>query len=157
MPPAARMGLYRAKCDPETLEIITRARRMRANHPLLDTIYILSNADYNFIEETKRWLATDGWHVILTSGDVASQWEDQEIGEAVDTEIARRAGVFVGNGVSTAASSNFLRCPVTDAIPNSSRRCRAMSRCYVQRTDVIGISHSTGDSGKNIRLARSRV
>lgn len=109
MPAPARMGLYRAKCDPETLEIITRARRMRANHPLLDTIYILSNADYNFIEETKRWLASDGWHVILTSGDVASQWEDQEIGEAVDTEIARRAGVFVGNGVSLSRVWAFLR------------------------------------------------
>lgn len=152
------MGLYRAKCDPETLEIITRARRMRANHPLLNTIYILSNADYNFIEETKRWLATDGWHVILTSGDVASQWEDQEIGEAVDTEIARRAGVFVGNGVSSATLSSFLRRPVSDPIPDSSPRCRAMLRCCEQRTVDIGISRSTGDTGrgKNRRLVRSR-
>lgn len=99
MPKPAVLGLYRAKCDPETLEIIARARRMRVNHPLLNTIYILSNADYNFIEETKKWLASDGWHTILTSSDIVSEFDDQEVGEAVDTEIARRSGVFVGNGV----------------------------------------------------------
>lgn len=110
MPEAARLGLYRAKCDPEVLEIIARARRMRANHPLLDTIYILSNADYNFIEETKKWLASDGWHMIISSNDVTQNWEDQEVGEAVDTEIARRAGVFVGNGVSRLASSCLHQC-----------------------------------------------
>lgn len=110
MPEAARLGLYRAKCDPEVLEIIARARRMRANHPLLDTIYILSNADYNFIEETKKWLASDGWHTIISSNDVTQNWEDQEVGEAVDTEIARRAGVFVGNGVSRHANSCLPQC-----------------------------------------------
>ncbi|KAJ9124337.1 hypothetical protein QFC22_001137 [Naganishia vaughanmartiniae] len=88
MPKPAVLGLYRAKCDPETLEIIARARRMRANHPLLNTLYILSNADYNFIEETKRWLVSDGWHTIVTSTDIGSLWSDQEVLEAVDTEIA---------------------------------------------------------------------
>lgn len=99
-----RLGLYRAKCDPSTLEIIARARRMRINHPLLDTVYVLSNGDYEFIADTKRWLESEGWRKVIVSGDVISDWEDQEIGEAVETEIARRAGVFVGNGVSIALS-----------------------------------------------------
>ncbi|KAJ9106373.1 hypothetical protein QFC21_001519 [Naganishia friedmannii] len=114
MPKPAILGLYRAKCDPETLEIIARARRMRANHPLLNTIYILSNADYNFVEEVRRWLSSDGWHTILTSSDIVSEFNDQEVGEAVDTEIARRSGVFVGNGVRH--SSSLYGLSLSDAV-----------------------------------------
>jgi hypothetical protein len=100
MPAAARQGFYVAKCEPPILEIIARARRLRANHPALNSIYILSNGDYGYVAEARKWLESDGWDRVLTSADVAYKWEDREIVEAVDTEIARRSGVFVGNGVS---------------------------------------------------------
>jgi len=100
MPAAARTGFYVAKCEPPILEIIARARRLRANHPALNSIYILSNGDYGYVAEARKWLESDGWDRVLTSADVAYKWEDREIVEAVDTEIARRSGVFVGNGVS---------------------------------------------------------
>jgi hypothetical protein len=100
MVPAARQGLYLAKCDPPILEIIARARRMRVNHPQLRSIYILSNGDDSgFVAEARKWLESDGWDRVLTSSDVAYKWDDREVIEAVDTEIARRSGVFVGNGV----------------------------------------------------------
>lgn len=73
---------------------------MRRNHPWLDTIYILADGgDDAFIGETRRWLESEGWHKVLTSADVINEPDDYEVGEAVDTEIARRSGVFVGNGV----------------------------------------------------------
>jgi hypothetical protein len=97
---ATRIGLYKAKCDPATLDIIARARRLRANHPLLNSVYILSNGDDQYVEATRMWLLSDGWERVTVTGDVMTQWEDQEVAEAVDTEIARRSGVFVGNGVS---------------------------------------------------------
>jgi hypothetical protein len=97
---ATRMGLYRAKCVPEILEIISRARRMRKNHPLLRVLYILTDADDGWVEEVRRWLASEGWdRVWVGSADVYPGWGEREVGVGVDMEVARRAGVFVGNGV----------------------------------------------------------
>lgn len=101
---ATRMGLYKAKCDPATLDIIARARRMRTNHPLLSSVYILSNGDDDWVESVRMWLLSDGWERVTVTQDVMSEWDDREVAEAVDTEIARRSGVFVGNGVSCAKS-----------------------------------------------------
>jgi len=100
---ATRMGLYRAKCLPSTLDIIARARRMRKNHPLLRVVYILTDADESWTDEIRMWLSSEGWDKVwVGSTDVYPDWEDQEVGVAVDMEVARRAGVFVGNGVSDA-------------------------------------------------------
>lgn len=98
---ATRIGLYRAKCNPQILEIIARVRRMRKNHPLLKQVYILTDADDAFTEEMRMWLSSEGWDKVwVGKRDIYPDWDDRELGVAVDMEIARRAGVFVGNGVS---------------------------------------------------------
>ena len=95
------MGLYRAKCSPDTLEIIARARRMRKNHPFLRTVYILSDDESNWAHEVRMWLLSEGWEKVwIGAKDIWNQWQDREIGVGVDMEVARRSGVFVGNGVS---------------------------------------------------------
>lgn len=101
MVPASRMGLYRTKCLPDTLDIIARARRMRKNHPLLKSVYILTDANDEWIAKLRMWLESEAWdHVWVGREDVWRGWNEREVGVAVDMEIARRAGVFVGNGVS---------------------------------------------------------
>jgi hypothetical protein len=98
---ATRLGLYRAKCNPQILDIIARVRRMRKNHPLLKQVYIMTDADDAFTEEMRMWLSSEGWDKVwVGKRDVYPNWDDRELGVAVDMEIARRAGVFVGNGVS---------------------------------------------------------
>lgn len=98
---ATRTGLYRAKCDPQILDIIARARRMRKNHPLLKSVYILTDADRAWAEEVRMWLLSEGWDKVWVGReDLYPAWQDREVGVAVDMEVARRAGVFVGNGVS---------------------------------------------------------
>lgn len=98
---ATRLGLYRAKCLPDVKAIIARARRMRKNHPLLRSIYLLTDAPDDWTEEVRRWLASDAWDkVFVGRTDVYPNFQDREVGPAVDMEVARRAGVFVGNGVS---------------------------------------------------------
>lgn len=101
---ATRLGLYRAKCNPQILEIIHRVRRMRKNHPLLKQVYIMTDADDAFTEEMRMWLSSEGWDKVWVGRrDIYPDWDDRELGVAVDMEIARRAGVFVGNGVSRSA------------------------------------------------------
>lgn len=105
---ATRLGLYNAKCLPDVTAIIARARRMRKNHPLLRTIYILTDAPDEWIDEVRRWLVSDAWdNVIIGRTDVYDAWPDREVGVAVDMEVARRAGVFVGNGVSVPGVSRL--------------------------------------------------
>ncbi|KGB79128.1 hypothetical protein CNBG_4966 [Cryptococcus deuterogattii R265] len=109
MVPATRIGLYRAKCLPETLDIIARARRMRKNHPLLKSVYILTDANDEWIAKLRMWLESEGWdHVWIGREDVWAGWNDREVGVAVDMEVARRAGVFVGNGFSMTSSNVAL-------------------------------------------------
>jgi hypothetical protein len=98
------MGLYRAKCLPQVLDIIARARRMRKNHPLLRSIYLLTDAHGPWLDEVRMWLDSEGWdHVWVGREDIYPRWREREVGVAVDMEVARRAGVFVGNGVSEAS------------------------------------------------------
>lgn len=98
MPDAARQGMYNTKCQPPILEIIARARRLRKNHPLLKSVYIVSDASGPALSEARMWLGSEGWEHVLTGRD--DVWQGDEVGEGVDLEVARRAGVFVGNGVS---------------------------------------------------------
>lgn len=102
MTEASRMGFYEAKCLPDVTRIIERARRLRKNHPFLRSVYILTDGPDSFTEDVRHWLASDAWDkVFVGKTDVYPSFEDREVGVAVDMEVARRAGVFVGNGVST--------------------------------------------------------
>ena len=97
---ATRLGLYRAKCFPQILDIITRARRMKKNHPLLKVVYIITDEETPWADEVGMWLRTEGWDAVwMGKEDVYGDWEAREVGIGVDMEVARRAGVFVGNGV----------------------------------------------------------
>lgn len=54
-----------------------------------------------WVEEVRMWLLSEGWDAVWVGNkDVYPSWQEKEIGVAVDMEVARRAGVFVGNGVS---------------------------------------------------------
>ena len=107
---ATRLGLYRAKCNPQILGIIERVRRMRKNHPLLKQVYILTDADDAFTEEMRMWLSSEGWDKVwVGKRDLYPDWDDRELGVAVDMEIARRAGVFVGNGVGPPIHTNLSK------------------------------------------------
>ena len=106
---ATRMGLYRAKCNPPVLDIIARARRMHKNHPQLKVVYIMTDGPAEWVDEVRRWLLSDGWEKVWVGrSDLYPAWSDHELGVAVDMEVARRAGVFVGNGVGR--SVGMTRC-----------------------------------------------
>ena len=112
-------GLYEKKCRPPVLDVISRARRLRKHHPLLKSVYVVTDPEtpkreppvqgstakgakepeaHRWSDEVRMWLESEGWeHVWIGRDDV---WKGDRAGEGVDLEVARRAGVFVGNGVS---------------------------------------------------------
>lgn len=122
---ASRLGLYTAKCLPEITAVIARARRMRKNHPLLRSIYIATDGPEEWVEELRSWLISDAWdRVVVGQTDVYPGWDERELGVGVDMEVARRAGVFVGNGVSQACMHGcdfgVLTCSSRPPPPTSS-------------------------------------
>jgi len=47
----------------------------------------------------KPFLQSSGWHTIVTTQDLELDQEQKDVGMAVDMEYARKAAVFIGNGV----------------------------------------------------------
>ena len=82
---------------------------MRNNHPFLKSVYLVSEADDEWVDEIRMWLVSDGWSKVwIGHRNVWNQPDEAELGIAVDMEIARRSGVFVGNGFSTTTSNVVL-------------------------------------------------
>lgn len=78
--------------------------RKRQNMNTLDTLFILTNAPPHALAPLRAQFLADGWTNIVTTRDLVLDAEAKEVGMAVDMEIARRAAVFVGNGVSSELS-----------------------------------------------------
>ena len=117
-------GLYNKKCRPPVLDVISRARRLRKNHPLLKSVYVVTDSQrpkqepplpgstssegrepevHRWSDEVRMWLESEGWeHVWIGRDDV---WTADKAGEGVDLEVSRRAAVYVGNGVSLSYST----------------------------------------------------
>jgi hypothetical protein len=101
----AAKEVYRHHCyptDDETLAAIRRARHeYTAANPdrYLDVLYVLTNADAAWVRTFAATMRKEGWGTVLGTPDLALDPEQFEVGMAVDMEIARRAEVFIGNGV----------------------------------------------------------
>jgi len=119
-PPGGTMGkntpeneaLYMTHCLPTDEQILQKIRDSKndylkaveaaGGHETLDVLYLLTNDDSEWLNDVKRIMKADGWKVIATSRDLKLDRETKEVGMAVDMDIARRAAVFIGNGVSLA-------------------------------------------------------
>lgn len=74
--------------------------RTKKERRVLDVLYLLTNEESGWLDELKMALRKDGWRTIRTSRDLELDQEQTDVGMAVDMEIARKAAVFIGNGVS---------------------------------------------------------
>ncbi|KAG6851471.1 hypothetical protein C0991_008888 [Blastosporella zonata] len=95
------------RCIPNVDVITAKASESRRDYARatsqateLRVVYLLTNEKGNWLHQLKESLANDGWEHIITSQDLELDNEGREVGMAVDMDIARRAAVFVGNGVS---------------------------------------------------------
>jgi GDP-fucose protein O-fucosyltransferase len=106
---------YMERCLPSDDDILQKIRDSRRDYLLaaqregrnetVDVLYILTNEDNEWLTEIKKNMKNEGWRVIITSRDLKLNMEAKEVSMAVDMEIARKASVFIGNGVSAKYSS----------------------------------------------------
>jgi hypothetical protein len=62
-------------------------------------LFVLTNADAAWVREFAQTMQEQGWPTVVGTPDLILDDEQTEAGMAVDMEIARRAEVFIGNGV----------------------------------------------------------
>ena len=65
----------------------------------LDVLFLMTNEKIEWQREMKARLLLAGWSTVVTTHDLRLDSEEFEVGMTVDMEIARRAAVFIGNGV----------------------------------------------------------
>lgn len=99
---------YMEHCLPTFEALVQKVRDSRADYiqasmgapRLLDVMYLLTNEGKEWLDQLKAELRKDGWHTIATSKDLQLDQEQVDVSMAIDMDIARRAAVFIGNGVS---------------------------------------------------------
>jgi hypothetical protein len=105
--------IYRKHCFPTEEELLDKIRAARREYlsakpgRTLDVMYILTNAKKDWIETFGKRLRAEGWGTIVSTKDLKLDDEQTEVGMAVDMELARKAAVFIGNGVSTRSVSKL--------------------------------------------------
>lgn len=119
----ARDDLYLHRCAPTMSEILEKIRQSHAawtGTDRIDTIFLMTNEKGPWLKELKEKLYAAGWTNIISSRDLTFiTVEEQEVAMAVDMEIARHSGIFIGNGWSS-FSSNIVRSRLIDGhAPNS--------------------------------------
>ncbi|KAJ6485280.1 hypothetical protein DFH09DRAFT_864476, partial [Mycena vulgaris] len=95
-----------ARCWPNAEGVVRKAASARADYlahaganGTHDVMYLLTNEHSAWIGALKGTLRADGW-MVATSQELILDTEQMDVSMAVDMEIARRAAVFGGNGVS---------------------------------------------------------
>jgi hypothetical protein len=68
-------------------------------------LYLLTNEHDEWLDVLKEILRKDGWETVVTNHELELDAEQIDVSMAVDMDIARRAAVFIGNGVCGPLSS----------------------------------------------------
>ena len=101
---------YQKHCYPDHDTIMDKIQKSREEYiqaakpreyRLLDVVFLLTNDHTNWVEELKAKLKQSGWHTVVTTRDLELDQEQKDVGLAVDMDFARKAAVFIGNGVSS--------------------------------------------------------
>jgi hypothetical protein len=103
----------------------------------LDVLFLLTNDKTDWITNLKKELSKDGWNTIVTTRDLELDQEQKDVGMAVDMDFARKAAVFIGNGVSSISLFWVLRWLIVHQW--SSFTSNIVHRRLVDRKEPISI------------------
>jgi hypothetical protein len=101
---------YMEHCLPTFEQVVKKVRDARHDYieagkdkggynRTLDVMYLLTNEQGEWLDGVKDVLRKDGWHTIVTSKGLELDKQQRDVDMAIDMDIARRAAVFIGNGV----------------------------------------------------------
>ena len=105
---------YQKRCYPDQDLILDKIQKSReeyihaarsGEHRVLDVIFLLTNDDTEWVKELETRLRQLGWHTVVATNDLELDQEQKDVGMAVDMEFARKAAVFIGNGVSFSSTA----------------------------------------------------
>ncbi|KAG8898791.1 hypothetical protein FRB99_007150 [Tulasnella sp. 403] len=74
----------------------------------LNRVYIMSNAEPEFLEAVRNGLAKAGWDSVMTTYDLTIPRGAEEVVVAADMLIGERAELFLGNGKDAILSAGEL-------------------------------------------------
>ncbi|KAK1233464.1 hypothetical protein PQX77_003360 [Marasmius sp. AFHP31] len=107
--------IYLERCQPSIDQVARKVQAVRDSLTVdpqiqLHTLYILTNSAPREVDALKEALHqhSGGWSKIVTSKDLVLDDFQRDVEGAVDMEIARRAGGFIGNGVSRRTRISYL-------------------------------------------------
>ncbi|PIL34076.1 hypothetical protein GSI_03787 [Ganoderma sinense ZZ0214-1] len=96
---------HRRRCYPSIPQIVAKVRAVRATAAGsgLRRLHVVTDGGPAYAGQLKRalWDAFPGeWDSVSSSEDLVLNWEQRFVSEAVDSLVAQRAQVFIGNGFS---------------------------------------------------------
>lgn len=110
---------YLEHCYPTDEFIINKINRSRDDYVkaaksgevrYLDVLFLLTNDKTNWVDNLKKQLKPHGWTTIVTTRELELDQEQKDVGMAVDMDFARKAAVFIGNGVRVTISPEPRWC-----------------------------------------------
>lgn len=149
-------AIYRRRCYPTVEQMAHKVREVLATPAAqgVRRLYVMTNAKAEFVDELRAKLVEvkDDWEVIASSRDLALNWEQKYISQAIDAIAAQRAQVFIGNGVSVSFSvmSCVMHDPALTLSVDSSRRSRRTQSCSASRTGSLWRASGFGSCSESI-------
>jgi hypothetical protein len=104
-------ALYFKRCFPTDDQVIAKIMETKLDWETgrdgpqkLHSLYIMTNGEKSWVDGLGKRLLGEGWQKVVSNADLVLNDEQIGVGMAVDMDIGRRAGVFIGNGVSVSNS-----------------------------------------------------
>ncbi|KAI3621362.1 hypothetical protein WG66_014479 [Moniliophthora roreri] len=105
------IAIYLKRCLPSPEAIANKVKEVKDSwahvnkNQSLHTLYILTNSSPSQLKPLRDAFEQQGWSNIVTSRDLELDEFQTDVSGAVDSEIARRAAGFIGNGWSSFTSN----------------------------------------------------
>ncbi|KAI0668470.1 hypothetical protein C8Q78DRAFT_979670 [Trametes maxima] len=115
---------YRKHCFPSIDEVTAKVAKVLKTPAArgVRKLFIMTNADSGWIAEVEKvLLPLTSWEIISSSRDLTISWEQKYVAQCIDSLVAQRAQVFIGNGFST-LTSTAVTMRLANGFPSDSTR-----------------------------------
>ncbi|KAI0648323.1 hypothetical protein C8Q79DRAFT_906518 [Trametes meyenii] len=115
---------YRKHCFPSIDEVTAKVEEVLKTQAArgVRKLFIMTNADSEWIARVEQaLLPLTNWETVSSSRDLTISWEQKYVAQCIDSLVAQRAQVFIGNGFST-LTSTAVTMRLANGFPSDSTR-----------------------------------